>query len=473
MSRKRSSVSSTVVLVAFGGLFSCFSGLAVDPVAGAADPPAGGETAVEASPFVVTGDDVFVRSGPADSYYPVTKFRRGTVVKAMDRTNRYFRVRTEGPAFAELFGYIRYPASETEWFRLSADGRSGVALEANDLVAPNLATGHRPKDSWKRMLRIRPNDRFEVIETTREEKFVTHKVKLPTTAEVWISERFLRPATATEAAALLAPVGGGPVLARNEERTAAPSAVPAATPRPVAPGTMPAPAAATPVTPAPSVPAEAEAVIVVETTTPEVEMGAPTGVSDQTADPERSPKERLAGLEAAYARLQAEPLESAEVEPLRALYLELAESAAVTHPGQARYASARADQLAMWAQLQARRARLADLESKVGVTAAEATDGRLAAEVTGGYVAVGRLASSTIFAGDRLPRLLRLQDAATGRTIAYVRPDDRGFDLDGMLGQLIGVVGTRTYDRGIRLNVIEPKRIDLLAPAANRGGGAT
>ncbi len=63
--------------------------------------------------------------------------------------------------------------------------------------------------------------------------------------------------------------------------------------------------------------------------------------------------------------------------------------------------------------------------------------------------------------------MLRLQDPGTGRTVAYLEPD-RHFDLTGMLGQLIGIMGDRAYDPALRLNLISPRRIDLLAPQMER-----
>ena len=87
---------------------------------------------------------------------------------------------------------------------------------------------------------------------------------------------------------------------------------------------------------------------------------------------------------------------------------------------------------------------------------------RRALDAKGLYVAVGRLSASIVFAGGERPQLFRIQDPTTGRTIAYVRPD-RDFDLWGMLDQLIGVVGTIEEDEALRLKVVEPKRIDLLA----------
>ena len=77
------------------------------------------------------------------------------------------------------------------------------------------------------------------------------------------------------------------------------------------------------------------------------------------------------------------------------------------------------------------------------------------------YEIVGRLDASTIYDGKRLPKLLRIRDVATGRTLAYLEPDDR-FDYANLLGHQVGIVGTRTDDTGLRVTLIEPRRIDVL-----------
>ena len=76
--------------------------------------------------------------------------------------------------------------------------------------------------------------------------------------------------------------------------------------------------------------------------------------------------------------------------------------------------------------------------------------------------AVGRLGASTVFDGVRRPRLYRVQDAVTGRTIAYLKPDP-GFDLAAMLGQTVGVGGPKTFEDELSVNLVSPRRIDLVS----------
>ena len=64
--------------------------------------------------------------------------------------------------------------------------------------------------------------------------------------------------------------------------------------------------------------------------------------------------------------------------------------------------------------------------------------------------------------GGAMPLLYRVQDTTTGRTLAYLRPD-AGFELGPMLGQLVGIIGDMTRDEALQVNLLQPRRIDLLA----------
>jgi hypothetical protein len=81
------------------------------------------------------------------------------------------------------------------------------------------------------------------------------------------------------------------------------------------------------------------------------------------------------------------------------------------------------------------------------------------------YDAVGQLMASTVYDGVRLPRLFRIVDPPSGRTIAYLHPN---IDIDPtlFLGRVVGIVGEIKDDPELKLPIIEPKRIDALEPAA-------
>lgn len=77
------------------------------------------------------------------------------------------------------------------------------------------------------------------------------------------------------------------------------------------------------------------------------------------------------------------------------------------------------------------------------------------------YDSVGQLLASSVYDGDSGPRLFRLVEPGTGRTIAYVQPAN-SFDPKHYLGKTVGIIGQGKYDPAVRLNVIEVKQIDLL-----------
>lgn len=78
------------------------------------------------------------------------------------------------------------------------------------------------------------------------------------------------------------------------------------------------------------------------------------------------------------------------------------------------------------------------------------------------FTAVGVLMPSTVYDGGSLPLLYRVVDASpSGRTLAYVAPS-KEFDVATMLNKLVGVVGKTSYDRALKLNVIEIDRVVIL-----------
>ena len=168
----------------------------------------------------------------------------------------------------------------------------------------------------------------------------------------------------------------------------------------------------------------------------------------------------LEDLELMYTRLLREPKQTAEVDPLRQMYTIYA--AEFARKGvETSHAKSRAAQLEIWAELQEKSVQVQEMHNraKEGVKEADAAANTL--ENSGDYQAVGILVSSTIYDGKRLPKLFRLRDPSTGRTIGYLEPSE-DFDLVKMIGEVVGIKGERSYDGGLRLNVFTPQKIDIL-----------
>lgn len=162
-------------------------------------------------------------------------------------------------------------------------------------------------------------------------------------------------------------------------------------------------------------------------------------------------------------QVRRENVATAEVGPLRQRYLEFADRSATT-PNQREFARARAEQLAIQEDAQRRLQELQALLAKNNAVLEVLRGARESMDARQPYTAVGRLNASIIYDGVRLPLLFRLQDPTGGQTIGYMEPG-KGFDLSSLLGQLVGVVGKSGYDDALRINTIDPVRIDVLTSA--------
>jgi len=491
----------------------------------------------------VSRDGVFIRSGPADSYYPFGRMKRGDVIKIVGRKHDWVRVATTGPAFADYFGYIKVDRSGRPV--LEVEGEVGRTLGRVDVLGANVNDDYAPQASWKRIVELPPDVVIRVLETIETERAIYHRVVLPAEAQGWISRGFVVPASAEQIVAWkvmmrptdevvvdetvvietatteipvvavpdgaivdLEPIDGADVVVTNVPATDVTEAMNDITGTEAAtdvlardePAIEPIDAEPDDVTAAADRLVDdivGDAAIVSETvvltdpndgstvtvTADTIEMTI--GGADETPapDPEtgvrrvdieadelpgtmpphkKEHQSRLEELELAYSRLKREPIETAEVAPLRSLYLDLAVEAE-PRSRVARFSEARAEQLSIWGELQERRIEINKLRKRLLMTTEEAEAVRLALAMHSRYVGVGRLTMSTVYTGNHLPNLIRLQDAGTGRTLAYIYVNnDPG--LLAMVGQIVGIVGEKKYDGDLRLNIIEVDRIDLLTP---------
>lgn len=80
------------------------------------------------------------------------------------------------------------------------------------------------------------------------------------------------------------------------------------------------------------------------------------------------------------------------------------------------------------------------------------------------YNIVGRIQPSTVYDGQRgLPLMYRVEsaDALSPRTVGYIIPTD-GIDLLTKIGKVCGVLGETRFDASLGLNIVAPRRIDVL-----------
>ncbi len=437
----------------------------------------------------LTADDV-VRSGPDARYYPFAKVSTGDVVRVVGEKAGWARVATAGPAFRLTFGFIKHSRTGTGRVRLDPGGRTGTTTAKTDVFAPNLDSDSDPTSSWKPAVSLPAGREVRIVETISTTDEVIYRIVIPADAEGWIDPKHLRRATPSEAAAFQAalsekaPIPTVPATSLDVPRQAPASSsdvVPVTKQPPVGRAKLnqgatiqPPVGEHTPTTAPPNALVHAGPVAIDPAST----AGAPPGetappVSDalpaaprprpvpRPIPPEqRRAKIMLQDLEVAYTRLLQEPIETAEVGPLRLLYIDLADrhkdSRAI-----ARFARTRASQLELWSEVQERRAEMTEAVEKARQTTKSAEASRQVIASFDRYAAVGRLDASTIYDGKRLPKLLRVQDTTSGRTLLYIEPDDR-FDYANLLGQRVGIVGESMKDDGLRVTLINPRRIDVL-----------
>jgi hypothetical protein len=412
------------------------------PAQSSATPPAAAQPVAYPSVAAVASEQA-LRAGADVRYYPFGRLRAGDVVKVNGQKAGFARVATAGPAFAEFFGYVKFPKAGTSHLRRGADGRSATTTGPTDVFAPNLDARQDPASSWKPIVTLPADREVVVLETMEGDHEVLHRIALPAEAEGWIDIRALRAATPSEVAVFEAAVRELPQHAAAAPRGDVVPRTPETSARAAfQQGPVPSPKPAAPAAPA----------AIAQATEP-----AP---ADGEAVPPSPAQEMLEELEAVYARLLREPVETAEVGALRQLYLDLAKEHQQSRTV-ARFAQTRAQQLALWAEVQQRRVEMKDVLGRAVQTAQSAAVAKETIERLGPYVVVGRLDASTIYDGERLPKLLRVRDRKTGRTLAYVQPDAR-FDLAGLLGTDVGIMGEWAEDPGLKVTLVVPRRIDTL-----------
>ena len=264
----------------------------------------------------------------------------------------------------------------------------------------------------------------------------------------WINSSYLAPATAAQiAAALPAPK---PVVTQEApiEVASAPTAETKKTPA---------------TTPAETTPSATDAPVV--TASNETEIDTTTEVVTPETPKAPDMAARLAALDDAFREMLKENIESAELELLQRQFAQISEDSDATELQKAN-ANSRMEILAMKIDVQDRIARLRSMRDQSRIDGENIDATRMAMDTRAPFDMVGRLNASVVFTGQNaMPLLFRLQDMAGGRTLAYVVPDDR-YDLAAWTGLSVGVIGDVTYDESLQLNVVKPRRIDLVSARA-------
>ncbi|MCB9838770.1 MAG: hypothetical protein H6813_05480 [Phycisphaeraceae bacterium] len=186
---------------------------------------------------------------------------------------------------------------------------------------------------------------------------------------------------------------------------------------------------------------------------------------------ENRPLPTMRDLESAYAAVLAQKSAMAELEPLIGEHVRyLAAMDKGDAPGDdldREVLVAHMELLKIRADLQQSMLRIEDAREQAQKNIERIDHDIAGIDRSSEYIVVGRLTTSVVYDGKRLPLLYRVQsvDENSGRTLAYVVPVN-GVDCAGSLGSIVGVAGTSRIDASSRLNIVTPTRIDSLRVGA-------
>ena len=394
------------------------------------------------------GTNINVRTAASvEGGYPFFQVKEGDLIHVLYERFGWARVRTDTPAFKNAFGYVIADSIDVEVLG-SPDGVGTVKRRAT-FSAPHMMKDNNPSMSWEGLdPPLAVGTKLQLIKqipATNAGDPLKWQVRIPNTQEAWINAVWLRKATAEELAARMPK----PTDAKDVDAT--PTAVTAASDETPTATTAAGDDTTTETTDTTNT--TTEEVVAVETTDEET--------IEIPADVERAAK--LAALDTSFRAILKERIESAELELLQQQFIQFARRDDVTDVERGT-ATSRAEVLALKIEVQDHLTRLREMRKRTLVDRENINATRVALDARAPYDMVGELNASIVFSGQgTMPMLFRLQDPSGGQTIAYIQPDDR-FDIAAMTGLLVGVLGDSSYDGTLQLNVIKPRRIDLLGP---------
>jgi hypothetical protein len=409
---------------------------------------------------VINREGVAVRCGPDPVFYAVAEYGTGRLLLVDGTAGAHARVR-----YPDDLG-VMVPADEVR----AVNDQVVELVRASSLRAPSALNGIT--GSWKGVYEsdLPAGTRLTVRETIQGDRgqVLGYRVAAPmppvAAGHAWafVPADALRDATPAEIEAhLKTSQPATPTTTQPQVQPTRP-ANPATTP-----ATTPAEQPGQPTTPADSEPVSSET-----PAEPTAQPGDITAIPGEPVRTETTPAEtptqiRASKLEDLEASLEASRrLPPAQLdEALEELLAEYGRTRTETTDDER--LAAQLDMRIEWLKL-----RIATRDQRRSIEAAlnSATDrsrqlDRQVAEWRQGraYALVGRLVVSTVYNGERLPRMYRVQsvspvDGAT-RTLGYVTPNA---EVEAKLGRVVGVVGEPRFDPQLRLVIIRPDQIDVM-----------
>lgn len=443
-----------------------------------------GQAAGEPFTGIITGDDVYVRAGASQNYYAVAKLNKGDFVEVHDNLFGWYRIAPPPGSYSYISKAYVTP---------SADGSEGEVT--GDKVRVRAPSPAGPDASYRIQVKLDKGAKVKILGSEAS----YYKIVPPEQVYLFISEKFVaKPTAAQLAARRLATEASEAAPATPDTTTAttttSPDTTTATTTAPDTTTTTPLDTTATtatttttpdttatvPDTTVPDTTVPGTTTATATATTPDTATAGPDTTTAVTADTTTATPDTTAAptavaveppadltfetLEQQFAAEAAKPAAEQQVDELAGAYQKLLTSGKLGNQQKA-VAVARLRTLGLVKQLQQAEAQLA-AAAEAATTATDGTGPAKAPAAPVDYDAVGLLRTSTLYTGQKLPLMYRLVDPSTqpARTIAYVLVDPQNPPAQ-LLGRVVGVVGSKQYDAGLRLNVITARQIDSLSAA--------
>jgi len=450
-------VSRLLPALAAAGLSGVCLAQSPQPPASPAPATPAAKAAPEPYHAMIARDGVELRCGAGTFYYPVAALKAGTLVKVLGEDSGWLKV-----AYPEGLRVLLRAEDVTA----DASGKSVRLAKPGSLLHANLNGGAAA--AWSRVVlehEPRPGTELVVLDTTKKSDGVVshYAVAAPAGTFGYVNRDLARRLSPEEyAAAIAKPAVPAPTTPPTAPATATPSGeTPASVPMtPINPMPQDGTPGAAPPADAPSTPPAAAPIAPVVPAAPKI-------------DPRVAETAALAAL---FKRIQAQGPEEAEFEQAIVAFND-AIAKAGTGLADRRYA----DHLRKYVEVLQLRKDLRDANRRAatGTQALEARHADISRQLAeleklSVYRVIGKLLSSTVYDGTRLPKLFRVvsPEPGSGRTLAYVQPAE-GLDLEGKLGRIVGIVGDSRLEESLRANLVTPKRVDVLSLASLEAASPT
>ncbi|MDX2132846.1 MAG: hypothetical protein SFY69_12420 [Planctomycetota bacterium] len=435
---------------------------------------------------VPAGDKVPIHCNDSDRFYRVGEISPGMLVVVDAESERWSRV--------------SYPPGLSAFVRaveVGVQGTTATLTTPSRLRAHNAAAGY--DGSYKTLLdkELPAGTTLTIVEEVKDASgsIAAYRVQAPASARGFVPSRLMRRATDAEVATYRAKPGVSlPSLPGAPAGSTPAAQPPSGQPGSGQPGSgqpgsgqppavPPAPGATPETVPSDAPPASGEPAEIVQRRDPAApEPVVPADASEQPGTPapgtaapttpapaDERPVGTIERLDASFKRVWAQPVLEGEFDELMVEIERAIEQVSPDRAGQRRQLEGRLEALRIrrdyrdrLRQQEEARARLDAAKVRISEQLAEIARTRY-------YTIVGQLQPSLVYDGRDLPQMYRIVSvgATAPRTLGYLRKSAE-FNLDAMLGQVVGVIGEAQLDRSLQLNVITPVTVDTLQAAPNQ-----